>query len=130
LIIKKICFISKWPKNCIREKRKEVTMKNLIIKSLVLCVVFSLVFSYAFYTQVQAGEKASVKKIDINTASLTELQKLPKIGAKVAQRIIDFRKENGKFKKIEEIMKVKGIGEKTFKKIKDIITVGESSKKK
>jgi len=105
-------------------------MKNLIIKSLVLCVVFSLVFSYVFYTQVQADEKASVKKININTASLTELQKLPKIGVKVAQRIIDFRKENGKFKKIEEIMKVKGIGEKTFKKMKDIITVGKSSKKK
>jgi competence protein ComEA len=41
----------------------------------------------------------------------------------VAQRIIDFRKENGKFKKIEEIMKVRGISEKTFKVIKDLITV-------
>jgi competence protein ComEA len=48
----------------------------------------------------------------------------------VAQRIIDFRKKNGRFKKIEEIMKVKGIGEKMFNRIKGLITVGEAPKKK
>ncbi|MQY61157.1 hypothetical protein GH153_04900, partial [bacterium] len=70
------------------------------------------------------------KKININTASLVELQKLPRIGEKVGQRIIDFRKKNGRFRKVEEIMKVKGIGEKMFNRIKDLITVGEAPKKK
>ena len=59
-----------------------------------------------------------------NTASLADLQQLPQIGEKIAQRIIDFRKKNGKFRKIEEIMKVRGVGEKVFEKIKDLITVG------
>jgi competence protein ComEA len=79
--------------------------------------------------QVQAAKNAD-KRININTASVTELQELPRIGAVVAQRIVDFREEHGRFKKIEEIMKVKGIGEKTFSMIKDLITVGEESKKK
>ena len=105
-------------------------MKNFMIKSLVLSVVLGLVFSTFLSLQVQANQKASEKKININTASLAEFQKLPRIGEKVAQRIIDFRKKNGKFKKIEEIMKVKGIGEKTFKKIKDLISVGEAARKK
>ena len=63
------------------------------------------------------------KKVNINTASSAELQSLPRIGEKVAQRIIDFRKEHGPFKKIEDLMKVKGIGEKTFLNLKDRITI-------
>ncbi len=99
-------------------------MRNYMIKSVVFGVIFALVFSSLLSPQVQAAQKASTKKININTASSTELQELPRIGEKMAQRIIDFRKTNGKFKKIEEIMKVRGIGEKVFKQIKDRITVG------
>ncbi len=105
-------------------------MKNFMIKGLVMSVVFGLVFSTFLSFQVQAASKAGEKKININTASLVELQKLPRIGEKVAQRIIDFRKKNGRFRKVEEIMKVKGIGEKMFNKIKGLITVGEAPKKK
>ena len=99
-------------------------MKNFMIRSLVLSVVFGLVFSFVFSLPAQATEKSGEKKININTASLAELQELPRIGEKVAQRIIDFRKTHGMFKKIEEIMKVQGIGEKIFLQIKDRITVG------
>jgi len=77
------------------------------------------------FIQVQAQTKAK-KKVNINTASLTELQTLPRIGPKVAQRIINYRKEHGPFKRVEDIMKVRGIGEKTFLRIKDLITVGRT----
>lgn len=103
-------------------------MKNLILKGLVLSILLGLFLSSL--SPLRADAKASDVKIDINTASLTELQKLPRIGAKVAQRIIDYRKTHGRFNKIEEIMKVKGIGEKIFKKIKDFITVGTPPKAK
>lgn len=99
-------------------------MRNYMIKRVVFGVIFVLVFSFLFSPQALAAQKASTKKININTASSAELQELPRIGEKVAQRIIDFRKTNGKFKKIEEIMKVRGIGEKVFKQIRDRITVG------
>jgi competence protein ComEA len=69
-------------------------------------------------------------KVNINTATQAELESLPRIGPKVAQRIIDYRTQNGNFKKVEDIMKVKGIGEKIFAQIKDLITVGPEAQVK
>ncbi|MEJ5256863.1 MAG: ComEA family DNA-binding protein [Fervidobacterium sp.] len=62
------------------------------------------------------------QKININTAGIEELQKLPGIGPAKAQEIINYRTKNGPFRSIDEIMNVKGIGEKTFEKMKDMIT--------
>jgi comEA protein len=102
-------------------------MKSFIRKGLGFGIVLGILFSIVFALQVQAIANESPKKVNINTASLDELQKLPRIGPQIAQRIVDFREKNGKFKKIEEIMKVKGIGESLFDKIKDLITVGEKA---
>jgi competence protein ComEA len=66
--------------------------------------------------------KSNSKKININTANMEELITLPGIGEVYAKRIMDYRKEH-KFKSITEIVKVKGIGEKTYQKLKDKITV-------
>ena len=62
-------------------------------------------------------------KININTATLAELDNLPGIGPSTAQKIIEYREKNGKFKKIEDIQNVKGIGEAKYEDIKEKITV-------
>ena len=62
-------------------------------------------------------------KVNINTATQTELESLPGIGSSIATKIIEYRKENGKFKNIEEIKKINGIGENKYKKIRELIKV-------
>jgi len=64
-----------------------------------------------------------VKKVNINTATQTELETLSGIGTALAQRIIEYREANGKFEKIEEIQNVKGIGDSKFSNIKDNICI-------
>ena len=59
----------------------------------------------------------------VNTASAAQLEELPGIGAKMALRIVEYRQKNGGFKKIEDLMNVKGIGEKAFLKLKPHLTV-------
>jgi len=71
-----------------------------------------------------AGQAAPKGKVNINTASAADLETLPRIGPKVAQRIVDYRTQHGDFKRVEEIMKVRGIGQKLFDLIKDRISVG------
>jgi competence protein ComEA len=79
------------------------------------------------FASAYAQSAAPKAKVNINTAPASELETLPRIGPKVAQRIVDFRTKNGNFKRIEEIMKVQGIGEKIYEQIKDLITVGADS---
>ena len=62
-------------------------------------------------------------KININTATQTELESIPGIGSSTATKIIDYRKENGKFKNIEDIKNISGIGDAKFEKMKDYISV-------
>lgn len=92
-------------------------MRN-VKKVFVLAVVFAVIFG--FYG---SGFAQDEKKININTATLEELVELKHIGEKYAQRIIEFREKNGPFETIEDIMKVKGIGEKIFEVNKDRIVV-------
>jgi competence protein ComEA len=71
------------------------------------------------------GEEQSPQKIDINRTEPWLLEALPGIGGVLAQRIVDYRSENGPFRTIEDLLKVSGIGEGTFEKIKDFITVSD-----
>ena len=61
--------------------------------------------------------------LNINTATVEELQTLPSIGPQMAKRIVQYRQENGDFKTVEDLIEVKGIGEKTLEKIKPYIGV-------
>jgi len=72
-----------------------------------------------------AGEKEEPQKIDLNRAEAWLLEALPGIGETLAQRIIDYRQENGGFHSITEITSVEGIGPSTYEQIKDLITVAD-----
>jgi competence protein ComEA len=61
--------------------------------------------------------------VNLNSATANELDALPGIGASTAARIIEYRQKNGPFKKVEELMNVQGIGEKSFLKLRALITV-------
>ena len=77
-------------------------------------------------TRTSAAKPATGKPVNINTASAAELDALPGIGAKTAALIVEYRQKNGPFKKIEELMNIRGVGEKNFLKLKDQISVGNA----
>lgn len=70
-----------------------------------------------------AAKPASTTPVNINTASATDFEALPGIGATMAARIVEYRQKNGPFKKIEDLMNVRGLGEKNFLKLKPQLTL-------
>ncbi len=83
------------------------------------------------------GAKAATKAaaevsspLNINTASAKDLQLLPGIGPKIAQRIVDYRAKNGPFSSVDDLKKVKGIGDKKLEKIRPFLKVDKVSKAK
>lgn len=67
---------------------------------------------------------APAGKVNLNTATVSQLEELPGIGPALAARIVDHRQKNGAFKSVEDVMAVKGIGEKNFAKIQSYLSVG------
>ena len=70
----------------------------------------------------------STEVVNLNSATAAQIAALPGIGVKTAELVVQYRRKNGPFKKIEEVMNVRGIGEKSFLKIKDRLTVAAPSK--
>jgi competence protein ComEA len=70
-----------------------------------------------------ASAPAASAPVNLNTATAAQLDALPGIGKAVAERIVEYRQKNGAFKKPEELMNVRGIGEKNFLKLKALVTV-------
>jgi competence protein ComEA len=96
-------------------KKHKNVMVTLLVLGMVVC----------FFSAVSAGEVASspMTKINVNKASLEDLSGLKRIGPKYAQRLIEYRKDHGPFKKVEDIMNVPGIGPRTLEANRDILTV-------
>lgn len=125
----------------ITEKNRKEKIKFLVV--VVFFLISGVVYSHSFYggsldmgKEITADEIGMVSeavtpaeeilgKVDINTANMAELMTLSGIGESRAADIIKYREENGDFSRIEDIMLVSGIGEKTFEEIKEQITVGE-----
>jgi competence protein ComEA len=68
-----------------------------------------------------SAPRAPQRPVNLNTATVTELMQLPRVGQKTAERIVSFRKQHGGFQRPEELMNVKGIGEKSFARLKPFL---------
>jgi comEA protein len=94
-----------------------------------LCLIALVVGHLVVAAQTAAPARTSKVPagtvVNINTATADQFDALPGIGAKMAARIVDYRQKNGSFKKLEDLMNVKGIGEKNFLKLKPLITIGQ-----
>lgn len=88
--------------------------------SVALCVALAVVPALAL---PQKGKVVSTEKVNLNTATAEQLQTLPGIGPAMARRVLEYRTKIGKFGKIEEILNVKGFGEKRFQRMKDRLVV-------
>lgn len=87
-----------------------------------------LAFLLASLPALGAEGKSSV--VNVNSANASQLALLPRVGPSVAERIVDYRKQNGPFKKPEDLMLVQGIGEKTFQLLKPYVAIaGETTLK-
>lgn len=93
------------------------------IKLIAMATMLTVALLFLAFAQAAENKAAQSGKVNINTATVEQLMALPGIGKVVAQRIIEYRTKNGPFKRIEDLMGVKGIGEKKFQRLKDQITV-------
>ena len=94
---------------------------------LVLALCAGPVWGEAVQGAAQTGQPPSVELIDLNQASAARLESLPGVGAVTAARIVEYRQESGGFKKIEELMNVRGIGERSFLRLRPLVTLGTVS---
>ena len=94
--------------------------RQLTITGLILTLLLAALPGLAAEGKPEGGGK----KVNINSADAGQLALLPRVGPAVAQRIVDFRKENGPFKSPEDLMLVQGIGEKTYQLIKPYVATG------
>lgn len=74
---------------------------------------------------VAVEQEPSVEPIDVNRASAADLERVPGIGPATAQRIIEWREQHGPFERLEDLLNVRGIGEKTLEKLRPYLTVGK-----
>ena len=99
------------------------------MKSKLIAVVTSVAVALPLLAGAAVAQDDELK-VDLNRAGIEELVKLPGVGEIVAQRIVNYREENGAFQATEEIMNVRGIGEKTYLKLEPYLTVSEETREK
>ena len=92
-------------------------------KFLALSLVVVVIAAFAPALWSQPAQEQGTEKVNLNTATAEEIAQLKNIGSAYAMRIVEYRQENGPFEKADDILKVKGIGEKTYELNKNRISV-------
>ena len=87
------------------------------------CVMATSAASAQEGASTPKASASAAAPLNLNSATSAQLEALPGIGAKMAERIVEYRQKNGSFKKVEDLMNVQGVGEKSFLKLKPLITV-------
>jgi competence protein ComEA len=100
-----------------------MTLRRFVAAGLALAMAALVTVAPA----MAAGKPAPTAKVNINTASVEQLTTLPGVGPKLAARIVEYR-QKASFRSPQELMNVKGVGEKNFAKIESWVTVGETPK--
>ena len=106
-------------------------MRTGLVTVLAICgtLMFTSIIVAAQQSPGAAQEAAAKTALNLNTANIDQLETLPGIGRKTAERIIEYRTKSGGFKRVEDLMNVKGIGEKSFLKLKPLVVVPAKSDK-
>jgi comEA protein len=108
---------------------EEVAMRPVLLSLLVVLSLATAGSAPAAERQHGASSspatasKPAATPLDINAATADQFERLPGIGASTAARIVEYRQKHGPFKKVEDLMNVRGIGEKSFLRLKPLITV-------
>jgi competence protein ComEA len=95
------------------------------VSALLSVTLLFLALAPALAAPAAGAAEGSSEKININTAGIDQLMSLPGIGKAYAERIVEYRSKNGPFKRVEDLLNVRGVGEKTFQRIKDRLTLGK-----
>ncbi|HLV01719.1 MAG TPA: ComEA family DNA-binding protein [Acidobacteriota bacterium] len=101
--------------------------RSFVLICLFLVLTGSFVGSMMAVLPGLAQNSSQAEKVDLNSATQQQLEALPGIGPRTAERIIQFREENGPFRRIEDLMNVPGIGKKKFERLKELIRVGPAA---
>ncbi len=101
-----------------------MTLRHFVATGLAFAMAALLVAGPA----LAAGKPNPTAKVNLNTASVEQLTTLPGVGPKLAARIVEYRQKSGAFRAPQELLNVKGVGEKNFAKIEAWLTVGEAPK--
>lgn len=102
--------------------RRNLSMKKLIFV-LLLSIAYLGTFNHSATAQTVKSKAVQMTKVNLNTASLEQLTSLPGVGKKKAAAIIEYRTKNGKFKSVDDLVNVKGVGEKMLGKLRKQVKI-------
>jgi competence protein ComEA len=106
-------------------RRRKGALASLALVAMALAVVVGPALAIE-QDDAETAKNAPSRQIDINKATAVELTEIPGVGTVIAERIVDFRDKQGPFRRVEDLLKIRGIGEKSFQKIRPHVKVEEN----